>query len=81
TTAWVLLVFFLGAMCGASLVASQIGLEGGFWAGLNALNDSMADFGVVVVGIFLVSWTVSVLVYRRGVRLAAPRQITESINR
>ncbi|WP_237479729.1 HoxN/HupN/NixA family nickel/cobalt transporter [Lichenibacterium dinghuense] len=54
----------VGGLEALGLVADRLKLEGGFWDGVGALNDNFGVLGLVIVGLFLVSWAVSVAVYR-----------------
>jgi nickel/cobalt transporter (NiCoT) family protein len=46
------------------LIADKLGLEGSFWDVIGDLNGGLANFGYLVVGIFIASWAVSYLIYR-----------------
>jgi nickel/cobalt transporter (NiCoT) family protein len=46
------------------LVAQRLGLDGGFWSAVTALNDHFGSLGFLIIGIFAASWLVSMLVYR-----------------
>ena len=39
-------------------------LSGPFWDAIGALNDNFGTLGYVIIGIFILSWLVSVAVYR-----------------
>ena len=54
----------VGGVEALGLVADRLKLEGGFWTGVGALNDNFGVLGLVIVGLFLVSWALSVAVYR-----------------
>jgi len=60
----VLVALMIGGVEALNLIAAKLGLEGGFWDAVGALNDGLANFGYVIVGIFLASWAVSYLIYR-----------------
>ena len=64
TAASVVVALFIGSVGALGLIGDKLGLEGGFWDVIGNLNDDLANLGFVVVGIFVVSWIVSVLVYR-----------------
>lgn len=64
TAASVVVAIFIGGLEALGLIADKLGLEGGFWSFVAAMNDNLANFGYVVVGIFLASWVISTLVYR-----------------
>ena len=46
------------------LIGDKLGLEGSFGGLIGNLNDNLAVFGFVVVGIFIASWLISSLIYR-----------------
>ena len=64
TAASVVVAIFIGGMEALGLVADKLGLEGGVWSAVAELNDNLANFGYAVVGIFLLSWLISTLVYK-----------------
>src|SRR5262249_15845087 len=47
-----------------SLIASKFGLSGGLWDAVERLNDAFGTLGFVIIGIFIASWLVSMLIYR-----------------
>ena len=64
TAASVVVAVFIGGIEALGLIGDKLGLDGGFWGFVGGLNDNLANFGFAVVGIFIVSWIVSTLVYR-----------------
>lgn len=64
TAASVVVALFIGGLEALGLIGDKLGLEGGLWSGIGALNDNLVDFGYAVVGIFILSWIVSAIVYR-----------------
>ena len=64
TAASVVVAIFIGGVEGLGLIADKLALEGRFWGVIGELNDSLANFGFVVAGIFVGSWLISALVYR-----------------
>ena len=50
----------------AILIGGQLGLTegGGFWGVIGALNDNFGALGYAIIGIFALSWIVSVVIYR-----------------
>jgi high-affinity nickel-transport protein len=64
TAASVLVALFIGGIEAFALIGDKLGLEGGFWSVIGGLNDNLANLGFVVVGIFIVSWIVSTVIYR-----------------
>jgi high-affinity nickel-transport protein len=64
TAASVAVALLIGGIEAAGLLADRFGLVGGIWAVVSGLNADLADFGFAVVGIFVVAWGVSAVVYR-----------------
>jgi high-affinity nickel-transport protein len=64
TAASVVVAIFIGGIEALGLIGDKLGLEGGFWGVIGGLNDNLTNFGFAVVGIFIVSWVVSALIYR-----------------
>jgi len=48
-----------------NLIGDQLGLINGrgFWGAIGAINDNFGILGYVIVGIFLLSWLVSFIIY------------------
>lgn len=64
TAASVVVAVFIGGLEALGLIGEKLGLAGGLWDFVAALNDDLANFGFAVVGLFIASWLVSVLIYR-----------------
>jgi nickel/cobalt transporter (NiCoT) family protein len=60
----VVVALLIGGIEALGLVADKLGLEGRFWNMIGNLNDGLANFGYLVVGIFISSWAISYLLYR-----------------
>ncbi len=60
----VVVAVLIGGLEALGLIAGKLGLEGGFWQMIDALNGGIANFGYLVVGVFLASWALSYLLYR-----------------
>ncbi len=60
----VVVALLVGGIEALGLVADRLKLEGGFWDGIGALNDNFGALGFVIVGLFLVSWIVSIAIYK-----------------
>ena len=54
----------IGGIEALSLAAEKLGLEGSFWNLVGDFNQGLANFGYFVIGIFILSWAVSFLIYR-----------------
>jgi high-affinity nickel-transport protein len=64
TAASAIVAIFIGGIEALGLLSSKLGLEGGAWSVIGGLNDNLAWFGYSVVGIFVLSWILSIAVYR-----------------
>jgi high-affinity nickel-transport protein len=64
TAASVAVALLIGGIEAAGLLADRFGLVGGIWSVVSSLNADLADFGFVVVGIFVCAWGASAAVYR-----------------
>ncbi len=60
----VLVASLIGGIEALGLIGDKLGLAGGFWDTIGKMNDGLANFGYLVIGIFVVSWAVSYLLYR-----------------
>lgn len=64
TAASVVVAIFIGGIEAIGLISDKLGLEGGVWRFIGDLNDNLANFGFAIVGIFLLSWLVSTVLYK-----------------
>lgn len=64
TAASVVVAVLIGGVEALALIARKFELDGSFWSGVSAFNDDLAQFGFVVVGVFVLAWAVSVTIYR-----------------
>jgi high-affinity nickel-transport protein len=60
----VVVAFMIGGIEALGLISSKLGLEGRFWSAVEDLNGGLANFGYLVVGVFLASWAISYLIFR-----------------
>jgi high-affinity nickel-transport protein len=60
----VVVALMIGGVEALGLIANKLKLEGAFWETIVNLNESLANFGYLVVGVFLVSWGLSFAIYR-----------------
>ena len=58
----VLVAFAVGGIELLQVMASELGLGGPFWSGLEALN--FEELGVAIVGLFIGCWLVAMAIYR-----------------
>src|SRR5579883_3165209 len=59
----VVVALMIGGIEALGLLAGKLDLRGSFWDTISGLNESLANFGYLVVGVFLVSWAVSFIIY------------------
>lgn len=60
----VVVAFLIGGIETIGLLKDQLKLSGGIWDLVGNLNDNFGAFGFVIIGIFVVSWVASILLYR-----------------
>jgi high-affinity nickel-transport protein len=60
----VVVAVMVGGVEALGLLADRLGLQGGFWSAVSVLNDNFGALGYLIIGIFALSWIVSVLLYR-----------------
>jgi high-affinity nickel-transport protein len=60
----VIVALLIGGVEALGLIGRKLDLTGSFWTGIEALNENFGALGYVIIAIFLVSWMVSVIVYR-----------------
>jgi high-affinity nickel-transport protein len=64
TSVSVLVAFAVGGIEALGLLTSQFHLTGSFWLAVNKLNENFGVLGYCIVGLFALSWIVSVAIYR-----------------
>jgi high-affinity nickel-transport protein len=55
---------FIGGVEALGLISDGLSLSGGLWDVVGNLNQNLSIFGYAVVGVFVLSWLISTLVYR-----------------
>ncbi|MGY3390788.1 high-affinity nickel-transport protein [Bradyrhizobium sp. USDA 3311] len=75
TGASVAVALFIGGIEALGLIGDQLGLSGGLWSLVEAVNDSLANFGFAVIALFALAWLVSVVLYRRMAPSARRRMV------
>jgi nickel/cobalt transporter (NiCoT) family protein len=60
----VLVAVLIGGIEALGLLADRLSLEGPFWLYIGTLNDHFGSLGYLIIAIFVVSWLVSITVYR-----------------
>ena len=64
TAASVLVALLIGGVEALGLLGDRLALTGPFWNTVGSLNDSFGYLGFAVVGIFVVCWALSTIIYR-----------------
>jgi high-affinity nickel-transport protein len=64
TSISVLVAFAVGSIEALGLISSQLHLQGSVWRFVARLNNNFGLLGYLIVGLFVVSWILSVAVYR-----------------
>jgi high-affinity nickel-transport protein len=60
----VVVAFAVGGIEALGLVAEQFHLTGRFWDFVGRLNDNFGTLGYFIVGLFAVSWVISIAIYK-----------------
>jgi high-affinity nickel-transport protein len=60
----VVVAFFIGGVEALGLVKDKLNLSGGFWDLIGNLNDNFGSLGFIIIGVFVISWAGSMIVYR-----------------
>jgi high-affinity nickel-transport protein len=65
TSVSVVVALVIGGIEGLGLAAQELNISGGwFWNDVNTLNNNFGYLGYSIIGIFLLSWLVSIAVYK-----------------
>jgi len=64
TTVSILVALIIGGIETLGLLQSELNLSGFFWDAIASLNNNFGLLGYLIIGIFVVSWIVSVLFYK-----------------
>ena len=62
----IIVALVVGSLEALNLIGSQLGLSdgGGFWGAIGALSDNFGMLGYFIIGIFILSWLVSFVIYK-----------------
>jgi len=60
----VVVALLIGGIEALGLLVDKLGLTGGFWDVIGSLNDDFGAIGYLIIGIFVVSWLISAVIYR-----------------
>ena len=75
----VLVAFMVGGLELGQVISGELNLPGTYWTWFNSLN--FETLGVLIVGIFLVSWIASFVIYKLKKIDSAPFSLSRSQNR
>jgi len=64
TSVSVVVALLIGSVEALGLIGEKLALSGGVWDWIAMLNEEFGALGYLIVGLFLVSWLVSVAIYR-----------------
>ena len=66
TAVSVIVALVVGGLEVLNLIGDRLGLTeaGGFWGAIGAINDNFGILGYIIVGIFVLGWLISFVVYR-----------------
>ena len=64
TAVSVVIAVLIGGIQTLGLISDAFSLGGPFWGGVAAVNDNFGILGYVIIGVFAVSWLISVIIYR-----------------
>jgi high-affinity nickel-transport protein len=60
----VIVALLIGGIEALGLIGRKLELDSGFWRLIGDLNENFGALGYLIIGIFLLSWMISVIVYR-----------------
>ena len=60
----VIVALMVGGIEAIGLLKDELNLTGGFWDFIGSLNDNFGTLGFVIIGVFVLSWVGSVVIYR-----------------
>jgi nickel/cobalt transporter (NiCoT) family protein len=64
TAVSVVVALLVGSIEGLGLMANKMHLSGAFWVMVDRLNDNFGTLGYLIIAVFVLSWGLSVAVYR-----------------
>ena len=60
----VIVAVLIGGIEAFGLLGDELSLKGSIWSLLDGLNSNLNALGIVVIGVFVASWAISVAIYR-----------------
>jgi high-affinity nickel-transport protein len=64
TSVSVLVALVVGGIEALGLLGSQLHLQGRFWSAVSGLNDNFGMLGYCIIVLFVLSWIVSIAIYK-----------------
>jgi len=64
TAVSVVVALLIGSIEVLGLLADKLAFEGGVWSSVRSLKESLGTFGFFLIGVFVLCWIVSALIYR-----------------
>ena len=64
TAVSVVVAVLIGGIETLGLIGDTFKLEGPFWSAISALNDNFGVLGYLIIGVFALSWLISIAIYR-----------------
>lgn len=59
-----MIAFFIGGLEGLAIISEKLNLNTGVWNYISHLNDNIGNLGYYLIGIFIASWLISLLIYK-----------------
>lgn len=59
-----MLAFFIGGIEALSIISNEMNLSNGIWYYVNHLSAHMGNLGYYIIGVFILSWIISALIYK-----------------
>jgi high-affinity nickel-transport protein len=60
----VLVALLVGGIEVLGLIGNHFKIQGAIWDLVGSLNNNFGTIGFVIIGVFVLSWTASILIYR-----------------
>jgi high-affinity nickel-transport protein len=60
----VVVALLIGGIETLGLLSGRLNLQGAFWDVVGMLNENFNNLGFVIIGVFILAWLISILVYR-----------------
>jgi nickel/cobalt transporter (NiCoT) family protein len=60
----IVVALLIGGIEALGLIGDEFGWKGSFWAIMDSLNDNFGTIGFVIIGVFVLSWIASLIIYR-----------------